>query len=123
MADRIAAAVDGGEGLTLDMAELAPFEWGRFCAFEPYTTEQVGERALGFDWPYAWSDVEVLDDRAYLVFVDDGRIVSAFDHERSRGAFAGMDPPCVRRERALFTVVENGISTAGEPWVELRPSL
>ena len=31
------------------MAEAAPFEWDRFCAFAPYTTEPLAEQVLGFD--------------------------------------------------------------------------
>ena len=120
IADSIAAAVEPGDGATLDVTDAAPLKWDRFCAFEPYTTEEVAERALGFDWRYAWSDVEMLDDRTYLVFVDGDRVVSAFDYERSRGDFAGLEPPCVERERARFAVVEDGTSTTGEPWLELR---
>ena len=120
VADRIAAAVKHGDGAMFDMADAAPFEWDRFCAFEPYTTERAAERALGFDWRYAWSDVEVLDDRAYLVFVDGDRVVSAFDYDRGRGDFAGVDPPCVERERAQYVVVDDGTSVAGEPWLQVR---
>ena len=121
VADRIKTAVDPGDGVTFDMADAAPFEWDRFCAFEPYTTEQVAERDLGFDWRHSWSDVETLDDRTYLVFVNQDRVVSAFDYDRSDGDFAGLEPSCVDRERARFVAVENGVSASGEPWMELRP--
>ena len=49
VADRIAAAVERGNGSALVMAEAAPFEWDRFCAFAPYTTEPLAEQVLGFD--------------------------------------------------------------------------
>lgn len=120
VADRIAAAVERGEGSRLDMAEAAPFRWDRFCAFPPYTTPQVAERGLGFRWRYAWSRVDMRDDRTYFVFADRNRVVAAFDHPRQRGDFADVDPSCVGRAQARFVVVETGVSTAGEPWRELQ---
>ena len=104
------------------MAEAAPFEWDRFCAFAPYTTEEMAEQRLGFDWRYAWSNVESLDDRAYLVFLDGDSVVSTFDYSRGRGDFSGLEPPCVEREHATYVVVEDGLSTSGAPWLEVRLS-
>ncbi|MFN3314476.1 MAG: hypothetical protein ACK46Q_13555 [Hyphomonas sp.] len=121
-AARIATVVEGGAGSSLDMAAAAPFEWDRFCAFPPYTTAEAAGGTLGFEWPHAWSAVDLRDDRAYLVFVREGRVVSAFDYDRSRGDFAALGPQCFERERARFVVAERGVSTTGAPWLELHPA-
>lgn len=119
---RIADQVERGDGTEVDLAALAPFEWTRFCAFGPYTTQEVAETSLGFDWPYAWSQVELLDDRSYLVFVNGRTVVSAFDHSRGLGGFAQTDPTCFARRDARFTVREDGRRSDGRPHSVLRAS-
>ena len=100
----------------MDLDALASFEWTRFCAFGPYTTEDVAEDELGFRWPYAWSRVEDLDDRNYLVFVNGDEVVAAFDHARNLGDFAGLDPACHARDDARFVVRERGQFGSGAPY-------
>lgn len=119
---RIADQVGRGDGTDIDMATLAPFEWTRFCAFGPYTTQEVAETALGVDWPYAWSQVERLDDRTYLVFMNGRTVVSAFDHGRGDGGFAQENAACADRRDARFTVRKDGLRTDGKPFYVLRAS-
>ena len=108
LSGRITERVEQGEGARVDLASLAPFEWTRFCAFHPYTTEAAAEELLGFGWPYEWSAVERLEDRNYLVFLNGDEVAAAFDHTRKRGDFAGLDPVCFSRNEARFVVREQG---------------
>lgn len=125
LSDRLAEAAR--EGAVVDLAALAPFAWTRACAFAPYTTQAAAETALRFAWPYPWGDIETLDDRAFVVLVDDaqeggGRVVAAFDHPRDRGDLAGQEPACVERDRARFVVVRDGDLADGAPHLVLRPA-
>jgi hypothetical protein len=116
----IALRVEEGEGTTIDLAALAPFDWTRFCAFHPYTTQTMAEEALGFRWPYEWSSVEHLDDRNYLVFLKDEDVVAAFDYPRGEGDFASFRATCVARQDAKFIVAQQGKSGSGKPFLVLR---
>lgn len=119
LSDQIAVRVE--EGATLDLAALAPFEWMRFCAFHPYTTAERAQKALGFQWPYAWDTSVDHDEVAnFLVFVNGNTVVAAFDHTRDRGDFAGLDAECFKRTDARFVVSAQGRLVSGNPHFILR---
>ena len=120
LSDQIGEQLKQGDGTTVDLAALAPFAWTRFCAFEPYTTEERAEEALGFNWRYRWSAVEDLDDRNYLVFLDGSEVVAAFDHTLDLGNFAELDSVCYARDEARFTVSEQGRLVGGAPHYVLQ---
>ena len=125
LSDRIASAVR--EGALVDLEALAPSAWTRVCAFSPYTTQAMAEQVLGFAWPYAWGNIEHLDDFSFVVLVDDRRadgeqVVAALEQPRNRGDFAGLDSPCVPRDRARFTVRRDGDLASGAAHLVLRPS-
>jgi hypothetical protein len=104
LSERLAERVREAPFETVDFAELAPFEWTRFCAFHPYTTEEMAEEELGFDWPYMrWSGEKSNEGTNYLVFVSGETVVAAFDHPNNQGDFAGMEEPCHERDAARFT--------------------
>ena len=119
LSDRIAARVE--DGAEIDLAALAPFEWTRFCAFQPYTTRERAEEALGFSWPSTWDTSIGHDEVAnLLVFVNGNAIVAAFDHTRGRGDFAGLDQVCFERADARFVVSTQGRLASGDPHLVLR---
>lgn len=121
--EKIAEQVARGDGTTIDLAETAPFEWTRFCAFPPYTTEAVAERTLGFPWTYRWSAVKDLDDRTFLVFVNDETVVAAFDYFSIQGDFNALSEPfCVDRAEARLVVREMGRHTDGSPYLVIGPA-
>ena len=122
LSERIAERVAEGDGAVVDLATLAPFGWTRFCAFRPYTTEDVAAEALGFRWPFQWSAVEYMDDRSFLVFLRGGQVVAAFDHTLDRGDFARLGTTCVPRANARFVVSRQGKLTNGQPHYVLRSS-
>jgi hypothetical protein len=88
LSNRIAAEARRGPGTTIDVEKLAPFHWTDLYVFPPYTSEESAERRINKTWRYRWSAVEYRDDRAFLVFLDSGRVVAAFDHFRNRGDFS-----------------------------------
>lgn len=95
--------------MLLDLDSLASFEWTRFCAFPPYTSQDWAEDSLGFAWRYRWSNVQHLDGITYLVFVDEDAVVAAFDHARGLGDFSYLDRRCYGRQLARFNVREEGL--------------
>jgi hypothetical protein len=121
LSDRIAGLVQRAPDTTLNLAALAPFHWSRLYIFEPYTTEEVAERVLGFDWQYEWGAIEARDDRALLVFVDSGRVVAALEQTYDRGNFAhaarGVGYP---RDSATFRLHIQDTLTNGAPDVVAR---
>jgi hypothetical protein len=92
---QVSAAIAGrfrqGQGTTLTMSELAPFEWSRLYVFPPYTTPEQIDRELGFacaSWQRA--DIEHRDDVYLLIFVDGPRVTRHVAHNRAKGDFAGL---------------------------------
>ena len=100
------------------MAEIAPGEWTRFCAFHPYTTKSMAEDTLGFRWRYGWSSVSSYDGINYLVFVNGDDVVSAFDYPLGRGNFYDLPRFCYDRAEASFVVREKEQSD-GSPFYTL----
>jgi hypothetical protein len=121
LSDRIAELTQRVPDTTLDLAALAPFHWTRLYIFEPYTTRKAAERVLGFDWQYEWGAIQARDDRVFLVFVDSGRVVAAFEQMYDRGNFAhaarGTGYP---RDSATFRLDVQGTLTNGAPNVVVR---
>jgi hypothetical protein len=120
--ERVAAAVERGDGTIVDFRQIAPFGWTRMFVFGPYTTQAIAERRLGFRWPFHWSSIESADDRAFVVFVDSGKIVATMDQLLLHGAFADSVghqqgyPP----DSARFRVIAHGTLSDGKPYRELR---
>lgn len=118
--NRLERAIQAGEGHSVRFDSLTSFQWGQFCVFPPYTTESIAEEALGFEWEYSWSAVENLDDRVYLVFVDRGEVIAAFEYRRERGDFAFLEQQCYTPEEAHFAVRNEGVLKNGDPHYVLR---
>jgi hypothetical protein len=82
--EEIADAVDeaGASNKPFRLANVTDFEWDRFYAFSGYTSPRQIDRALGFHWGDAkHSDFVKSDGGSLLVFVRDGEVVEAFDHD------------------------------------------
>jgi hypothetical protein len=73
-------------GRPFRLAAVTPFEWDRFYVFPPNSTPERINRTLGFEWEQAdHSNIGSDDSINLLVFVRDGDVVRAFDHDRGRG--------------------------------------
>jgi hypothetical protein len=105
LAERITKAVALAEqrGETVDLAQLARFDWDRVIVFKPRTPKAVVDRALGFqfkgDLPYDAESSEV------FAFVSDSRLARFADY-RGRGAFEGLRRPVdeLTPQQAVFEV-------------------
>ena len=89
--DEIAEAVRsaGLSGKPVRLASVTGFEWDRVHVFPPYTTHDTVREQLGFDWGGADdSDIDMLDWITLLVFVRDGEVVAAYDHDVTGGNFS-----------------------------------
>jgi hypothetical protein len=73
-------------GVPFRLASVTSFEWDRVYVFGPYSTPEQIREQLGFDWPAAEdSKIEDADWMNLLVFVRDGRVVHAYEHDRGNG--------------------------------------
>jgi hypothetical protein len=106
----IESKVQFGTGAFLDLTEINDFRWDRLYFFPPYSTDEEIKAALGTAWPVmGHSRVHMLEGFTLVVFVLDGNVVRAHDHERTKGDFSEL----YRREgyarsEAKFTVLPEG---------------
>jgi hypothetical protein len=103
---RLRERIAAGDSV-IDFASITSFRWSRLEVFGPYASQASAERALGFPWPYQWSNVESLDDRTFLVFVDSNRVVAAFDVSYNDAVIEA--PGWITPDAAVF--VRSGIAT------------
>jgi hypothetical protein len=114
----VAAAERVGDGGSVAMADLLPFQWDRMYVFGSYTTPNAMNDALGFDWsPLSPLDTVISagavmpnDGLFLLVFVQGDNQVTGWVELNANG-----DPPFVEfddsagsgaisRASAIFTV-------------------
>jgi hypothetical protein len=73
-------------GRPFRLSAVTSFDWDRFYVFPPNTTPERINRTLGFEWEQAdHSNIGSSDSITLLVFVRDGEVTRAFDHDRGRG--------------------------------------
>ena len=115
LASRIADRVREGDGTTVDVSALSPFEWDRLHVVGPYHTPETFERETDIDWPlhWRWGHIDLLDDRVLLVFEKGGEAVAALEHHRQNGMIAptccdlplyDSEPSGLRPDEAWFVV-------------------
>lgn len=82
--DAVRRASETGEPFRL--AAVTSFGWDRFHVFPPDSTPERINRTLGFEWDQAdHSNIGSDNSINLLVFVRDGEVARAFDHQRDRG--------------------------------------
>jgi hypothetical protein len=70
---KLEVAVKSGQS-TFDFASAAPFAWDRVFVFGCYTSREVAESALGFEWPdFSQTSIDSSDSVNLVVFVRDSR--------------------------------------------------
>jgi hypothetical protein len=97
-------------GRPFRLSAVTSFEWDRFYVFPPNSTPERIDRTLGFEWEQAdHSNIGSDDSINLLVFVREGEVVRAFDHDRGRGdliCLSGrvLGRPAVARGDAVLRV-------------------
>jgi hypothetical protein len=101
-----------GPGATVDLRELAPFDWTRALVVAPGTSHATLEQRLG----YRWEGLQGLEaGRAMVILLDSsGKVVRFFEY-RGAGRFEGFATPIadVPRDRAVFRVSDLVIKPKG----------
>jgi hypothetical protein len=94
---------------TVDLRELARFEWDRVLVVQPGTPRAAISRRLGREW----TGIDTVDGGDLLLFLRDGEVVRFADY-RGSNAFAGFTRPFdeLPRERAVFVVRDRTIRKA-----------
>jgi hypothetical protein len=96
LGDAIRQAREGGKPFRLSSATR--FDWDRVYFFSPSSSPARVRRALGFDWEQADdSNVGSDDSVSLVVFVRDGRVERAFDHQVDRGDLRCLSVRVLRR--------------------------
>jgi hypothetical protein len=110
LAQRIAAEVAKGAGTVVRLAEVAEFSWDRLHIFDPYSSRDLIESRLGFEWPQAdHAGIRDSDGVTLLVFVKSGEVVRYVTQPRNHGDFAGLNQPAgFSSAEAVFTVTPRG---------------
>lgn len=100
ISQRLAVAVESAT-TTIDMTEVAPFDWDRVCVLRPYSGPNQAREVLGFDWAVEdKSDIGSLDAISLLVFVQGREVVAYAEHPRGQGDLALLKPWCLDRGAA-----------------------
>jgi hypothetical protein len=107
LADAVHGSARTGEAFQLSAA--TDFDWDRVYVFGPYSSPESINEELGFDWDDAGdSAIEDADWVNLIVFVEDGEVVRAFDHDNGDGEFACLASPYLEggltRREALVRV-------------------
>jgi hypothetical protein len=100
ISQRLAVAVESAT-TTIDMTEVAPFDWDRMCVLGPYSGPRQAREVLGFDWAVEdKSDIGSLDTMTLIVFVQGRDVVAYAEHPRGQGDLAALRSRCLERGAA-----------------------
>ncbi len=96
-----AVARAGQRDGSVDLRQIADFEWDRVLIVAPNTPRAAVSRRLGREW----TGIDTVDDGDVLIFLLGDEVVRFADY-RGNGRFEGFPRPFaeVPRERALFEV-------------------
>lgn len=98
ISDRIRSQVRASATAPLDLALVGPDGWERACVFGPYTTNDLVEADLGFQWDADSKSAVSVDDGVHLIVFTRGQEVVAFaDHRRRDGDFQSETRRCTSR--------------------------
>jgi hypothetical protein len=101
-----AVALAPQEGGTVDLRELARFDWDRVLLVQPGTTHEAISERLGREW----TGIDTVDGGDLLLFLR-GREVVRFADYRGSNSFEGFARPFdeLPRERAVLAVRDRTI--------------
>lgn len=74
---------------TIDLTEVADFEWVQVDAFGPYSTTDVVENAMGIS--IRFGDIDVTESQFLLIFANDKEIVASVSLNRKYGDYSIQD--------------------------------
>jgi len=108
IANQLKAAIDSPAEI-IDLAEVGPPAWSRFCVISPYSDNEVVEEVLGFSWAAdEKTAIHFSDHIVLLMFVDNNEVISYVEYPRQYGDFADFEPPCLSRENAKVARMQDG---------------
>jgi hypothetical protein len=104
-----AVALAPQNGGTVDLREIARFDWDRFLLVQPGTPRDAISKRLGREW----TGIDTVDGGDVLIFLRGADVVRFADY-RGSNSFAGFERPFaeIPRARAVFTVRDRVIRPA-----------
>ncbi len=107
----------------VDLSKLTDFTWDQLFLFAPYTPKMDVCAVLALAAPDCDRLVkgESMDDgEMALAFRQAGAVVHVEMHYRWNGDFTPVpEAQPIGRDRAVFRVVQEGVSASGGPWLHL----
>jgi len=93
----------------IDLTQIGPPAWSRFCAISPYSDNEAIQAVLGFSWDADENtSIQYSDHIVLLMFVDTNEVFSYVEYPRQYGDFADLSPSCLSRENAKVAKVQEG---------------
>jgi hypothetical protein len=94
---------------TVDLRELARFDWDRVLLVQPGTSRDAISRRLGREW----TGIDTVDGGDLLIFLRGADVVRFADY-RGSNSFEGIERPFaeIPRARAVFTVRDRVVRPA-----------
>jgi hypothetical protein len=94
---------------TVDLREIARFDWDRVLLVQPGTPRDAISRRLGREW----TGIDTVDGGDLLIFLRGADVVRFADY-RGSNTFAGFDRPFaeIPRARAVFSVRDREVRPA-----------
>jgi len=108
VASKLESRVRYGAGTHIPLYDITDFSWGQVVFLGPYNTQEMANRALGFEWPeYSKFGLDRSDFFSLLVFTEAAHVARAEKIRRCVPDFAeSLIGRAVPRDEATFQVVE-----------------
>ncbi len=91
---------------SFDFAADAKFEWDRMFVFEPYTSREMVEKAIGTTWPgYRLTSIENNDGITLVLFMKSGSVAAWYQQPRFVDLCEISNPKGWDRSEAKFAIV------------------
>jgi len=120
LVEKITEVVASGQR-TLDLGEIADFNWDSLLILTPYLIPDEVEQQFRINLSRTrHSMIESRDDINQLIFFNKGGPINMVEYPRYRGDFSKNKIKFIRREDAIFDIiVTTQKSSRGDDWIEL----
>ena len=108
---RAFSSYERGESSVIDLSVTTSFSWDRLYVFGPYTPLEDLEAAVGRSWRnICFTQIDVLENDALLVFMSDGKIVHCLEYSTEPYDFSslGRYESGISIQDALFLIDDTG---------------
>ena len=100
---QITAQFEASKTVPINLAQVGPPSWERFCVLLPHSTNETAAQVLGFKWDVKSNSAIVNDEKInLLVFIKNNEVLAITEHRRDKGDFLRLEPKCLARAQAVL---------------------